>query len=239
MPSGAPSGNIGAGEGGGMQPGSPGGALDQPAGPDGASKGSTTGAAGDAMKEPKGSAGAETGMSSDRKAGTSEGDKAGSTAEGKTDTKSGMSKDDKAGATAEGKDDMSKDGKSGATAEGKDGKAKDGKSARLELKDISKVRVTSGITSRTQSELIGTKFPSRSASHCRARSHSTICPRASLWSLVPARSSISCGMTMSCWSIRARAKSWRSLPTWRNTRFGLVRVRRPLRRPSFFTWGAQ
>lgn len=145
MPSGAPSGNIGAGEGGGMQPGSPGGALNQPTGPGSAgSKGTTAGAAGDAMKEPKGGAGGETGMPGDRKAGSSEGDKAGTTAEGKPDTKTGMSKDDKPGATAEGKDNkdgMSDDRKSGATAEGKDdGKAKDGKSARLESKDISKVK---------------------------------------------------------------------------------------------------
>lgn len=134
-PGGGPAGSIGAGEGGGMAPSSPGGGPNQPGNAPGASdmmdtgpgsaasKDSTAGAPPSA-KEPKGAAGTQTGMPSDRKASRPDGDKAGTTAEGQPDTKDGMSKDDKPGATAEGKD---------------DGKSK-GKSARLESKDISKVR---------------------------------------------------------------------------------------------------
>jgi Protein of unknown function (DUF1236) len=153
-PGGGPAGSIGAGEGGGMAPASPGGGPNQPGNAPGASdmmdtgpgsaasKGSTAEAPPSA-KEPKGAAGTQTGMPSDRKDSRPDGDKAGTTAEGQPDTKDGMSKDDKPGATAEGKDDkdgMSKDDKPGATAEGKDDAKSKGKSARLESKDISKVR---------------------------------------------------------------------------------------------------
>ena len=149
--------------GGPNQPGNAPGASDMmDTGPGSAASKGSTAEAPPSAKEPKGAAGTQTGMPSDRKDSRPDGDKAGTTAEGQPDTKDGMSKDDKQGATAEGKDDkdgmskddkpgataegkddkdgMSKDDKPGATAEGKDDAKSKGQSARLESKDISKVR---------------------------------------------------------------------------------------------------
>jgi Protein of unknown function (DUF1236) len=135
-----PMGPGGGDKGGAMQPSSPGGALDQPrstpgqsdlpgteqgnAGPKGSPAGSPP-LAGDAAKEPKGNAGAEAEKSTDSKANRPEDDKAGRAAEGKSDTKDGMS-EDKSRTTADDRDDQ---------------KAKnEGKSARLESKDVTKVK---------------------------------------------------------------------------------------------------
>ena len=135
-----PMGPGGGDKGGAMQPSSPGGALDQPrstpgqsdlpgteqgnAGPKGSPAGSPP-LAGDAAKEPKGNAGAEAEKSTDSKANGPEDDKASRAAEGKSDTKDGMS-EDKSRTTADDRDDQ---------------KAKnEGKSARLESKDVTKVK---------------------------------------------------------------------------------------------------
>ena len=140
-PGGAPAaGNLGAGDGGAMGPDT-GGRPDQqgstagqsdPVGAgqgDAGSKGSAAGSPspeGNAAKGREGTAEAQDKAETpgDSKAGRSAGDKAGSTAESRSDTKGGMSEDSKS-----------------STAEGKgDGKGKAGKSARLEFKDVSKVK---------------------------------------------------------------------------------------------------
>lgn len=135
-----PMGPGGGNKGGAMQPASPGGALDQPLSTPGQSdlpgtepgnagpKGSTAGSpplAGDAAKEPKGTAGTEADKPADNKANRSEDGEAGRAAEGKGDSTGGMSED-----------------KSRSTADDRgDQKAKkEGKSARLESKDVTKVK---------------------------------------------------------------------------------------------------
>jgi hypothetical protein len=161
---GAPAaGNLGAGEGGqaagaagnasGARPDQPGSSAGQSGamsgGPDGAPpKGSAAGSpsATDAGKESKGMAEGQTDTPGYGKDGTPSDRKSGSAAENQPDKRDGMSEDRKSGATAEDKGDAARDGmaedkKSGATAEGKsDPRDKAGKSARLESKDVSKVR---------------------------------------------------------------------------------------------------
>lgn len=124
-PAAGPAGNAPAGQPGSSagQSGTMGGAPDG-ATPKGSAAGSPS-ATDDAGKESKGMAedqtdtqrGAEDGKATDRKSG--------SAAENQPDTRDGMSEDKKSGAAAEGKGDA---------------KAKTGKSARLESKDVSKVR---------------------------------------------------------------------------------------------------